>query len=78
MTKIRAKFYCYYVQPNRDGSNTVHMNAVYGGGNAEHESTKFSDATPHAVFSMTIKEGGPEFEQGQEYYLDFIKATPAA
>lgn len=75
---IRAKFVCHYVQPNRDGSNTTHMSAVYHGGNPDHENAKFSDATPHGILSLTIKEGGPEFVQGKEYYLDFTQVPDTA
>ncbi len=71
---VRAKFFCHYIQPNMDGSHMVYMNAVYHHDDPDHENSKFSDATPNGQFSMTIKGGGPEFEQGREYYLDF---TPA-
>ena len=69
---VRAKFRCGFVCLHADGSVTVHMSAVYSN-DPNSENRKFSDATPHGHFQMSIKAGGPVdfFREGDELYVDF-------
>ncbi len=57
--------------------HTVHLNPVYGNGNENHENTKFWNATPQGsiMLGMVNLKAGVYFELGQEYYVDFTKAS---
>jgi hypothetical protein len=71
--KVRAKFACSSVIPNSWGTGTtVHLHAVYG---TNGENADYSKATPCGNLSLVIDSEVPAsnfFEQGKEYYLDFI------
>jgi hypothetical protein len=75
MQKVRAKFKCSAVIPNPWGDGTTaHFHAVYG---TEGENADFTKATPCGNLSMIISSDVPAstfFQQGSEYYLDFINA----
>lgn len=55
---------------------TLKFSPVYGGGDPNHENTKFWQASPSGSLSLgTVNpEAWAAFELGKEYYLDF---TPA-
>ncbi|MEA5062643.1 MAG: hypothetical protein VB054_04820 [Petrimonas sp.] len=78
MTKVRAKFECHYIQP-ANGYVTVHLHAVYSNKNGEKnkENESFAKATPGGSLIITIDddtEASNLFEQGSQYYLDFVKS----
>lgn len=51
------------------------MSAVYGNG---EENKSYSNATPSASFEMNVSNPSALgfFQPGQEYYVDFVPATP--
>lgn len=60
-------------------TQTVNLSPVYGNGDPAHENTKFYAATPCGSINLSTinKAAGVYFELGQEYYIDFTKATTA-
>lgn len=66
---VRCKFVCNY----KDGNN-LHFSPVYAG---SQENEEFFSATPGGQIGLYIvnDKALQQFEQGQEYYIDF---TPAA
>lgn len=74
MEKVRAKFTCNAITDTSYGQVVVHMNAVHS---EEGENKDFVEATPCGNLDMHIDKEAPAskfFEQGKEYYLDFVKA----
>jgi len=58
---------------------TIVMAPVYGGGDPDHENTKFWNATPSGEIRLgTVNaDAGNQFELGKEYYVTFEAAdTP--
>lgn len=55
---------------------TIVLVPVYGGGNPEHENTKFWQATPSGEIKLgTINaDAAAQFELDKEYYIDFTRA----
>jgi len=55
----------------------ITLSPVYGNGDPEHENTKFYRASPSGQIQLnTVNQAaGDYFELGQEYYIDFTKAT---
>jgi len=73
MEKVRAKFQCNSVIDNGYNQVVVHLNAVYSD---KGENKDFVEATPCGNLDMAIDKGANAstyFEQGKEYYLDFIR-----
>lgn len=56
---------------------TVIASPVYGGGDPNHENTKFWQASPSGKLELSIinPEAWPMWEVGKQFYVDF---TPAA
>lgn len=87
MDKVRAKFKVDEIrrhltmlpvegEKNRYAhveARTVVMCPVYGGGDPDHENTKFWRATPSGrlELGMVNLAAAEMFELGKEYYLDF-------
>lgn len=71
---VRAKMYCSgkAADENTQGAANIQLNAVVSG---SEENKSFAVATPSAQVNMHISnlEAVPYFEQGAEYYVDFIK-----
>ena len=56
--------------------NTVVMSPVYGGGDPNHENSKFWQATPSGELKMAMvnADAVTQFDLGKEFYVDFTKA----
>jgi hypothetical protein len=69
---VRAKFRCNYVIPYNDGFKVNLSPVTYG----SEENKKFYQMTPwgECYFGTVNAEAAKCFEQGKEYYIDFIKA----
>jgi hypothetical protein len=70
---VRAKFYVESVTPYTDDATTVLLRAVTSG---SEENKSFWKYTPSGTIQMTISNpnAAAEFEDGQEYYIDFTLA----
>lgn len=72
---MRCKVVCSFKQPNTngDGGGYLYFNAVYTG---SEENKTFFKYTPggNCNFNLVNQETFDKFEQGKEYYLDFIPA----
>lgn len=77
---VRAKFTVVAIKRQKYGRDqevhTVEMSPVYGNGDANHENTKFWQATPQGRVELGCvnQAAAEQFELGKEYYLDFTKA----
>jgi hypothetical protein len=80
MMSVRAKFVLNRIEISRYGQEemrTFLFSPVFGkNGKPDHENSKFWKASPSGELKLgTVNpEVWPQFELGQEYYLDF---TPA-
>jgi hypothetical protein len=70
--KIRAKFICSTVE-QRGNTFSVYLSPVVGG---SEENNSFYKATPGGAIALEVvsEDTADNFEQGQEYYVDFSKA----
>lgn len=71
---VRAKFVISHIQKNEDGSININAHPVHSG---SEENKAFNDYTPGGGLQLHIAAGKPaqdQFEDGAEYYVDFIKA----
>lgn len=76
---VRAKFVCTEAKSTNQGkTETVSLTAVTGEGGEENKS--FSEATPTADVKMHISnpDAVGYFQEGQEYYAEFSRATTEA
>jgi hypothetical protein len=89
---VRAKFKCDRIEcvqssvPKVDGDGkvayvagevrTVTLSPVYGGGDPNHENTKFWRASPSGSIELGCANlaAAEAFELGHEYYVDFSLA----
>lgn len=90
---VRAKFKCISIarslgskpDPANPGKwipnevRTVKLVPVYGGGDPNHENSKFWNATPTGSIEIGCAnlEASAAFELDQEYYVDFSLAPGA-
>lgn len=75
MSKVRAKFKCDRIVPCVDGVNGhVDLSPVIEG---SAENKKFFEYTPSGMISLGIdnEKAVGSFEEGKEYYVDFIPAN---
>ena len=75
MKTVRAKFQCNSVE-EQVSTKTAKLSAVYSD---KGENKDFCDASPSGNFEIMINKDFPAsefFTPGEEYYLDFRKATP--
>lgn len=70
---VRAKFYVESINPYNDEATTVLLRAVTSG---SEENKTFWKWTPAGTIQMTISNPAAiaQFEEGQEYYIDFTMA----
>lgn len=56
---------------------TVHLSAVYGNGDPNHENTKFWQASPSGGITLTCvnAEAVAQFDLDREFYVDFTEAA---
>lgn len=73
---VRAKFKCTHKQDAGENGVNLRLEAVYGNGDPNHENSKFFRWTPSGTLTMGVVNpaAAEQFDEGQEYYLDF---TPA-
>ena len=72
--KVRAKFVCTRLEDNEGDAITVHLSACIEG---SPENKEFCKYTPYGSLSLGIDKDAEAlnlFLQGEEYYLDFVKA----
>jgi hypothetical protein len=79
---VRAKFKVDGIEATLNGKEemrTVVLSPVYSN-NPEHENSKFFRYTPSGTIRLgTVNPSvWPEFELGQEYYVDFTAAQKTA
>lgn len=75
MATVRAKFVVSNIQKHESGDITVNAHPVHSG---SEENKAFNDYTPGGSLSMHIAAGKPAqecFQEGKEYYVDFIAAN---
>lgn len=88
--RTRAKFVCNSITESMgsrlaaDGKTyepckmkTVKASPVYGGGDPNHENTKFWSASPGGTFELNVVNPAAveAFEVGKEFYVDITPAN---
>lgn len=76
INSVRAKFKVDHITPPTapGGYPNIEMRPVYSE-DPEAENKAFWDATPSGYIQMSCKpEAAAFFEEGKEYYIDFIPA----
>ncbi len=72
---VRAKFVCNWKQVDSTGNGQqITMSPVYSG---SEENKQFFASTPGGSIQLftTNPSAAEYFEQGKEYYIDFVKTT---
>lgn len=75
ITQVRAKFKCNSIEHLEGGNKTLKMYAVMDG---DGENGDFNKYTPNGNIEMWVSpetKAAEYFKPGEEYYLDFTKAS---
>ncbi len=72
MTNTRAKFLCTDVKDNGSDGKAVSFLPVTSG---SEENESFFRFTPSGSIQLNVVNPEVNFEQGKEYYVDFIPAN---